>query len=84
MSQPLQDLRAKITTEAHAVLVAEQRATGRDQSEIVRDVLHEWALQRINAANVLHRQLLAEGMTGIGQGAAGNAGEREGTRGKRS
>ena len=44
MSIPLIDLRAKVTPEADAVLEAIQRATGKDKSEVVRDVLHKWAM----------------------------------------
>ena len=42
MSLPLIDLHAKVTPEADAVLEAVQRATGKDKSEVVRDVLHKW------------------------------------------
>lgn len=62
MAEPLRDLRAKVHPETWAVIEAEHRATGRDHSEIVRDVLHAWASQRMHAATVLARLLEAEGI----------------------
>lgn len=72
MSEPLHDLRAKITAEAHCALEARHRVSGEEKSEIVRDVLHEWALRQIRAASVLRQLLYAEGI-------AGNTGEEKGT-----
>ena len=69
MSLPLIDLRAKVTPEADAVLEAVQRATGKDKSEVVRDVLHRWALQEIHAASVLQSILQREGLGGASEGA---------------
>ena len=74
MSLPLIDLRAKVTPEADAVLEAIQRSTGKDKSEVVRDVLHSWAMKEIHAASVLHNILNREGITGASQGGAGKAG----------
>lgn len=72
MSLPLIDLRAKITAESDAVLEAVQRATGRDKSEVVRDVLHKWAMTEIHASNVLHSILAREGLVGATKGGLGN------------
>lgn len=80
MSQDLQDLRAKITPEAHAALEAKSRAAGADRSEIVREILHAWAMEQIHAASVLHQLLRAEGLPGIAEGTSGNRGESRGGR----
>ena len=69
MSLPLIDLRAKVTPEADAVLEAVHRSTGKDKSEVVRDVLHRWALQEIHAASVLQSILQREGLSGANGGA---------------
>lgn len=71
MAVELRDLRAKITVEADAALDAEARASGRERSEIVRDVLHGWATSRIDMAKVLLRRLEYEGLTAAPQGGAG-------------
>lgn len=60
----LRDLRAKITFEADCVLEARSRATGKDKSEIVREVLHSWALEEIENATVLRRLIASEGADG--------------------
>ena len=69
MSIPMIDLRAKVTPEADAVLEAVQRATGKDKSEVVRDVLHKWAMNEIHAASVLQSILQREGLSGAAGGA---------------
>lgn len=72
MSEILKDFRGKITAEADAVLEAVNRVTGKDKSEIVRDILSEWAAEKINVANVLDKLLRAEGLAGINGGVSGN------------
>lgn len=62
----LRDLRAKITPEADQVLEAISRATGRDKSELVRDVLHEWAGKKLHEARLIHRLATREGSEGRG------------------
>lgn len=64
MSTELRDLRAKITVETDSVIDSIARATGRERSEIVRDWLHQRALQEIAVHNVLKKRLAAEGITG--------------------
>lgn len=81
MSAELKDFRARITPEADCALEAMSRATAKDRQEIARDVLHEWALLQIHAASVMHRLLLAEGLSGIDGGIAGHAGASEGLQG---
>lgn len=68
MSEPLKDFRGKITAEADAALEALNRTTGRDKSEIAREVLHKWALDQIHTASVLHQLLEREGLAGESKG----------------
>ena len=68
MSAELKDFRGKITAEADCVLEAMNRVSGRDRSEIVRDILHKWAIERIHEHSVLARLLEREGITGESQG----------------
>ena len=58
------DLRAKINRRADAVLTAKSAATGKDKSELVREILDEWAAQELHAATVMHRLLRSEGLAG--------------------
>lgn len=78
MPADLIDVRCKITDEADAVLEARHRATGRDRSELIREVLHAWATDQIHEARVLADQLAAKGLRGIEGGARGNVRERGG------
>jgi len=71
MSAELKDFRGKITPETDAVLEAINRTTGRDKSEIAREVLHKWASEQIEVAMVLDRLMRAEGLPGIVSGVAG-------------
>jgi hypothetical protein len=81
MSLPLVDFRGKITHETDAVLEALHQATGRDRSEIVRDVLADWADKKIHEASLIDQRLRREGLRGIAGGIAGHRGEDEGARG---
>lgn len=64
MSDVLRDFRGKISTEAWCVIEAEHRLTGNDHSAIVREVLHGWALKKIEESSVLHKLLASEGIAG--------------------
>lgn len=75
MSLELKDFRGRITVETACILESESRATGRDRQEIVRQILHDWALQQIRIASVAHRLLQAEGLAGIELGASGRTRE---------
>jgi predicted DNA-binding protein len=75
MSSELKDLRAKITPRTNAVLEALNRTTGRDKSEIVREILEKWADEQIHAATLIDRLLVGEGEPGISEGASGKSGE---------
>lgn len=65
MSIPLADFRGRITREADAALDALSRNSGRDKTEIVREILHSWALEKINEANLLDQALTVAGFEGI-------------------
>lgn len=71
MSLPLADLRARVTLRTDAVLEARHRSTGKDKSEIVREVLDAWAEAEIHASNMLQKTLLREGMSGEHVGLSG-------------
>jgi hypothetical protein len=64
MAIELRDFRGKITELAWCYLEAEHRATGRDQSEIVREILHEWAEQRHRTSIEARKLMDAEGTSG--------------------
>lgn len=82
MSSELRDFRGKITIEADCALESESQSTGKERQEIVREILHEWAVQRIKSASVLDRKLRAEGFPGIAEGIEGNRGECRGKTGR--
>ena len=44
----------RVTHETDCVIEAEHRATGRDKSEIVREVLQAWANKKIHEASLLN------------------------------
>lgn len=90
MAAELKDFRGKVTVETDCVLEALNRVTGRDKSEIAREVLHEWAMERVHMNNVLGRLLKAEGvlaasegLPAASQGIPGNSRESQGTSGNR-
>jgi hypothetical protein len=68
MSIELLDLRAKISLEADCVLSAVSKSSGIDRSELVREILHSWALKRMRAATVLAAQMKLKGITAASQG----------------
>lgn len=64
----LVDARIKITPETDCVLESVHRATGKDRSEIAREVLHDWAKQHIEESNVLNKLLEGKGLSGESKG----------------
>ena len=81
MSADLIDFRGKITAEIDAALEAVYRVSGRDRSEIARQVLAEWAAQRIHEAILLDQLLQREGLRGITGGVSGSQRESQGVAG---
>lgn len=64
MSLDLVDQRYKATPETDAVLEALHRATGKDKSEITRDVMHEFAIKKLMEASLMTQQMKAKGLSG--------------------
>ncbi len=72
MSAELRNFRGKVTIETDCALEAENRVTGEDKSVIARNILHEWAIEKIRIAKVMDSLLRSEGEPGIASGAEGN------------
>jgi predicted DNA-binding protein len=69
MSLDLVDLkRLKITPETAAWLEAESRTSGRTKQEILREAMHQLAIEKIHAAKVLSALAPAEGISRDGGG----------------
>lgn len=64
MSLELVDSRFKATQETDAVLEAMHRATGREKSEITREVMHEWAMKRVHESSLVTQLMKAKGLAG--------------------
>jgi hypothetical protein len=75
MSAELFDLRAKITVETQCALAAYARAHDMDKAEVVRDVLHDWAVEQIHGATLLASCLRAKGLAGAAEGIAAQSGD---------
>jgi hypothetical protein len=72
MSLPLIDLRCKVSPATDALLETLHYTTGKDKSEIAREVLHTWAEKEIHAAILLRTELHSKGILrdyegGVGQ-----------------
>ena len=76
MSLPLVDLRAKITLDTDLILDVVAKTSGRDRSELIRDILGDWAEQRRHEAIVIGQELEAKGLGGLERRARGNRGAR--------
>jgi hypothetical protein len=66
VASDLRDFRGKLTALAWAYVEAESRATNREMSEIVREILHGWAERRHQASTIAQRLLRDEGTAGKG------------------
>lgn len=64
MAEELRDLRAKVTVETDIVLDSIARARGVDKSEIVREVLHEFAAEQMLVYRLIAKRLKGEGIEG--------------------
>lgn len=52
----------RVTQETACVVEAKHRATGKEKSEIVREVLDAWAQKEIHESNLLNELLKANGL----------------------
>lgn len=68
MSLELVDFRCKLTMETFCAIAAYARAHEMDKSELVRDVMHKWAMKQIDGASMLHACLKAKGLTAAAEG----------------
>lgn len=57
MSLPLKDLRTAVPEEVDAVLEAYARASERDKSALVREILQSWANERLREHELVTRLL---------------------------
>lgn len=64
MSEPLKDVRTKVNAETWALLEAESRATGKEQAEILREILHGWSSEKWRVIKVAHALLKSTGQDG--------------------
>lgn len=71
MAEELRELRAKITVQTDAVLDAMSRVRGADRTEIVREVLHKWALEHVAISTLIDARLRAEGVDAVDEGIRG-------------
>lgn len=72
MAADLKDFRGKITEETYLALEAEALAFDRTSADVLREVMHAWALKKIHEASVLSRLMRGEGVGGAGEGSRGN------------
>ena len=72
MSSDLRDFRGKITALTWAFLESESVATGEEFSSIVRQVMHGWALRKLEAHTVATRILSDEGLVAESEGNSAN------------
>ena len=68
MAIELKDYRGRITAETDCVFEAMSRASGREKQELVREVLHEYALGKLSEHKVLAALLKREGIAGESEG----------------
>lgn len=67
MALDLRDFRTKLPLETLAVIKGYASAFGKDDAEIAREILNEWAKKICHAAKVTEAHLRVEGITGYGK-----------------
>ena len=68
MSAELIDVRCKLTPEADLALESICRAFNRDKSDVIREILHGWALRKLKEHRELQKLLKSEGVGTEGRG----------------
>lgn len=68
----LRDLRARITVKADVAIDVFAKLRGLDRSELVREILDQWAEARLHEANHLMSGLAAEGIGAASEGGRGS------------
>lgn len=72
MSAELKDFRGKLTAETYFALKAEAIAFDRDSADIVREIMHAWALKKLHEHTVWENLARTEGISGAGEGSRGS------------
>lgn len=72
MAADLKDFRGKITAETYLALEAEARAFDRDKADILREVMHAWALKKLHEHKVFGALLREEGISSATRGKGGS------------
>ncbi len=80
MSEELKDFRGKITAETFLALEAEALAFDRDKADILREIMHAWALKKNHEHTVWARLARAEGFSGAGEGNRGSGRSKDGNK----
>lgn len=65
------DSRCKLTAESNQMLEAHSRATGRDKSELIREIVHHWYEAEFRKYQMIHR--LVGRSKGVGAADEGGA-----------
>lgn len=58
----MHDFRGNVTDETHVVLESIHRVTKRTHQDIAREVLHQWAIDRLHEASLMHQLAKGEGI----------------------
>jgi hypothetical protein len=72
VSEELIDFRGRITAATYLALEAEALAFDRDRADILREVMHAWALKKNHEHTVWGRLAREEGVSGAGEGNRGS------------
>lgn len=75
MAADLIDVRAKVTAFGDCALTAYSRAHVIDKSEVIRDLVEDWARKQAHGASMLHACMRAKGVTAADAGIAGSFGD---------